>query len=102
MSSYKDFDVHLVHPDRLELPVGQDPDVAAAVVRALVLASAKQCESPIGECDHRLVGFLLARNQLTAKVRIFGPNDVAIGLCRKAAGVFWRSVALEAIDRARK
>jgi hypothetical protein len=99
---YKDFDIHLVSQDRANVLVGEDPEVASAVVRAIVTASAKQCESTPAECDHRLIGILLARTQLTAKVRVFAPNDTAIALCRKSAGVFWRSIALEVIDRARK
>jgi hypothetical protein len=94
VSYYEDRDFHLIR-DR---EVGSDPDVAASVARALVEESSKQTERVPDTNDHRVIGFFMARTQLSIKLRVFGPTKAIRELNARAARDFWTAVALAALE----
>jgi hypothetical protein len=93
---YEDRDYHVV----IGRDVGADPTVAAAVVRRIVAESARQADAIPAKNDHRVIGFFMAKTQLTMKVRIFGPTPAIRKMNSAAAELFWTTIANEALDKA--
>lgn len=81
--------------------VGEDPDVTAEVVRQLVVESRRQGENAPSKNDHRVVGFFVARTQLTLMIRVFGPTAMIRAMNAKAAKRYWTAFSWAVLEEAR-